>query len=320
MMLCCRRYEGGSVGGSGGSFRVTSSEAESFQERMRERVEQQRLDADVNSYLRHELLAANDRDVEQVNERIDQIKQALADRVEELEDLRFGGSIAKHTYVEGLSDVDLLVALKDEDLAGRSPDEFRREFARTLEGRLSAGEVADIRVGARAVTVVYRDGTEIQLLPAVQRGDTISISSADGASWQHGVKPKAFADQLTATNKAQGGTVVRAIKLAKEIISTQLPSQRQPTGYHVEALAIEAFADYDGPKTPKAMVQHFFNAASDRVRRPVADVTGQSRAVDEGLGAVGSSSRVTLSRDLANIASRMEHGQSVDDWKRLFGL
>lgn len=308
------------MGGSGGSFRVTPSEAETFQERMRERVEQQRLDADVNSYLRHELLAANDRDVEKVSARIDEIKEALADRVEELEDLRFGGSIAKHTYVEGLSDVDLLVALKDERLAERAPDEFRREFARILEGRLSAGEVADVQVGPRAVTVVYRDGTEIQLLPAVQRGDAISISAADGTSWQHGIKPRAFADQLTATNKAQGGTVVPAIKLAKEIIASQIPSQRQPSGYHVEALAVDAFANYEGPKTPKAMVQHFFNTASDRVRRPLADVTGQSRSVDESLGDVGSSARVTLARDLMNIASRMQGSQSVDDWKRLFGL
>ncbi len=237
-----------------------------------------------------------------------------------LSDLRFGGSIAKHTYVEGLSDVDLLVALKDAQLADRSPEEFRREFARTLEGKLSAGEVADIRVGPRAVTVEYRDGTEIQLLPAVQRGDTMSISSADGTSWQHGIKPKAFADQLTATNRAQGGTVVPVIKLAKEIIASQLSSQRQPFGYHVEALAVDAFANYDGPKTPKAMVQHFFRTASERVRRPLADVTGQSRSVDESLGDTGSSARVTLARDLANIANRMEHGQSVDDWKRLFGL
>jgi hypothetical protein len=308
------------VGGSGGSFRVTPSEAESFQERMRERVEQQRLDADVNSYLRHELLAANDRDVEQVSSRIDQIKEALADRVEEFEDLRFGGSIAKHTYVEGLSDVDLLVALKDEHLADRSPAEFRREFARQLEGKLSAADVADVRIGPRAVTVVYRDGTEIQLLPAVHRGDTMSISSADGGTWQHGIKPRAFADQLTATNKAQGGTVVPVIKLAKEIIASQLSSQRQPSGYHVEALAVDAFSNYEGPKTPKAMAQHFFTAASDRVRRPLADVTGQSRSVDESLGDTGSSARVTLARDLANIANRMAHAHSVDDWKRLFGL
>ena len=111
-----------------------------------------------------------------------------------------------------------------------------------------------------------------------------------------------------------------AIKLAKEIIASQIPSQRQPSGYYVEAVAVDAFANYEGPKTPKAMVQHFFSAASERVRRPLPDVTGQSRAVDESLGDVGSSARVTLARDLAALATRMERSQSVDDWKGLFGL
>lgn len=308
------------MGGSGGSFRVTPTEAQSFREQIKERSEQQRVDADVNSYMRRELLAANDRDVDVVNDRIEQIKDALGNRVEEFEDLRFGGSIAKHTYVEGLSDVDLVVPLRDEHQADRAPDEFRTEFAQSLRAQLPAGDIADIRIGSRAVTVVYNDGTEIQLLPAVQQGDTISISSADGRSWQAGIKPKAFTDQLTATNSAQGGTVVPAIKLAKEIVASQIPQERAPSGYHIEALAVEAFRAYDGPKTPKAMVEHFFKTAAARVRNPLADVTGQSRYVDESLGAAESTPRQTLAGELTNIASRMSHAQTVDDWKRLFGL
>ena len=308
------------MGGSGGSFRLTQTEAKSFREQIKERAEQQRVDADVNSYLRRELLAANDRDAEVVNERVEQIKEALANRVEEFEDLRFGGSIAKHTYVEGLSDVDLVVPLRDEQLGERTPDEFRHAFARTLRGQLPAGDIADIRVGPRAVTVVYDDGTEVQLLPAVQRGETISISSPDGRRWQDGIKPKAFTNELTATNSAQGGTVVPAIKLAKEIIASQIPRDRTPSGYHVEALAVEAFHNYDGPKTPKAMVEHFFQTAAARVRSPLSDVTGQSRYVDESLGAASSAQRQTLAREFTNIANRMSHAQTVDDWKRLFGL
>jgi predicted nucleotidyltransferase len=287
---------------------------------MRERIAQQRLDADVNSYLRRELLASNDRDAEQVNERIDEIKAALSDRVSELEDLRFGGSVAKHTYVEGLSDVDLLVHLSDEHLVDYSPDEVRDKFARALKGKLSAAEVAEIRTGLRAVTVVYRDGTEIQLLPAVQRADTISISSVDGRTWQHDIRPRAFTDKLTATNRAQGGMVVPVIKLAKEIISTQIAADRQPSGYHVEALAVLTFEDYDGPKTPKAMVTHLFKRASENVSRPLEDITGQSPAVDEGLGTARSTDRHALARDLAKVASRAENAKSVDDWKSLFGL
>jgi hypothetical protein len=308
------------MGGSGGGFRVTQREADSFREQIRERAEQQRLDADVNSYLRRELLAANDRDVDAVNSRIEQIKEALGGEVEEFEDLRFGGSIAKHTYVEGLSDVDLVVPLRDERLSDRSPEDFRREFAQSLRGHLPAGDIEDIRVGPRAVTVVYSDGTEIQLLPAVQRGESISISSPDGRSWQSGIRPRAFTDQLTATNSAQGGTVVPAIKLAKEIIASQIPSSRTPTGYHVEALAVDSLRAYDGPKTPKAMVEHFFRAAAERVRSPLSDVTGQSRHVDDSLGESNSQARQTLAREFTNIANRMKHAQGVDDWKRLFGL
>jgi hypothetical protein len=308
------------MGGSGGGFRVTQHEADSFREQIRERAEQQRVDADVNSYLRRELLAANDRDVDAVNARIDQIKEALGDEVADFEDLRFGGSIAKQTYVEGLSDVDLVVPLRDEGLADRSPEEFRHEFARRLRAQLPMGNVDDIRVGPRAVTVVYSDGTEIQLLPAVQRGETISISSTDGRTWQTGIRPKAFTQQLTETNSSQGGTVVPTIKLAKEIIASQIAASRAPSGYHVEALAVDRFRNYDGPKTPRAMVEQFFRSAAERVRSPLSDITGQSRYVDESLGVTNSQERQALANDLTNIANRMTHAQSVDDWKRLFGL
>jgi hypothetical protein len=308
------------MGGSGGGFRVTQREADDFREQIRERAEQQRLDADINSYLRRELLAANDRDLDAVNTRIDEIKEALGNEVVDVEDLRFGGSIAKHTYVEGLSDVDLVVPLRDEQLAEGSPEEFRREFADRLRGNLPMGDVDNIRVGQRAVTVVYNDGTEIQLLPAVKRGETISISSTDGREWQTGIRPKAFATQLTDTNSAQGGTVVPAIKLAKEIIASQVAQGRAPTGYHVEALAVDAFRTYDGPRTPKAMVEHLFRTAAARVHTPLPDVTGQSTYVDDSLGAANSQQRQTLARNLTNLANRMTHAQTVDDWKRLFGL
>jgi hypothetical protein len=286
---------------------------------MAERLEEQQVDADVNSFLRRELLAANDRDVSLVSRHLDEIENALHDRVEEFDRLFFGGSIAKHTYVEGLSDVDSLVVLNDPQLGERSPDEFRREFARTLRAQLSAGQVEDVRTGLRSVTVVYRDGTEIQLLPAVSRGNTISISSSDGGSWQHGIRPTAFTDRLTTANRAQGGTVVPVIKLAKQVIATAIPEARRPSGYHVETLAVEVFTSYDGPRTPKAMVAHFFRAAANRINTPMPDVTGQSRYVDENLGGSGSGERGQVAREFARIAGTMEHSRSVDDWRRLFG-
>jgi hypothetical protein len=286
---------------------------------MAKRLEQQKADAEINSFLRHELVAVNDRDDQKVDRYLTSIRDALRNEVDEFDQLMFGGSIAKHTYVEGLSDVDALVVLGDPGIRDRSPEEFREDFAKTLRARLSAGDVRDISVGKLAVTVEYRDGTQVQLLPAVRTGDAISISSQDGTAWQGNIRPKAFTDALTRTNLDQGRAVVPAIKLAKQIMDTQIPEGRRPSGYHVESMAVEAFSRYDGPRTPKAMLGHFFRSASQRVIQPLPDTTGQSRYVDENFGVAGSDIRRQTSRDLRRIADTIDRSRSVTEWRRLLG-
>ena len=94
-----------------------------------------------------------------------------------------------------------------------------------------------------AVTVEYRDGTEIQLLPATRTGEDVAVSSWDGQSWSS-IRPRSFAEGLTAVNQSQGSAVVPAIKLAKSILASTL-GNAGPSGYHVEALALAAFRDYE---------------------------------------------------------------------------
>ena len=48
----------------------------------------------------------NARDVETARERLDAVKAALQGSIEGSFDQLFGGSVAKHTYVDGLSDID----------------------------------------------------------------------------------------------------------------------------------------------------------------------------------------------------------------------
>ena len=67
-------------------------------------------------------------------------------------------------------------------------------------------------------------------------------------------------------------------------------------------------------------MKELLRTAAERVARPLPDVTGQSANVDDSLGTAGSSGRRVMSREFANIANRMSHANSVDDWKRLFGL
>ena len=306
---------GGSGAGRTGGY-LSAHDVDVLREEARQRLAQSRIDSDVNSLLQQTLTSINDRDIERVNSRLEAIEQALGDKLDEIDRLLFGGSVAKHTYVDGLSDIDALVLLRGESLSDLGPAEVRNEFAQALRQALPQGDVQAIREGTMAVTVEYRDGTEIQLLPAIRRtGDAIAVSSWDGESWS-GIRPRAFARALTETNQNQGGAVVPAIKLAKSTFANEL-GDASPSGYHVEALALAAFRRYSGPRTPKAMLTHLVESASRHVLRPIQDVTNQSRHVDERLGAANSPTRRALSRDLARIAQTMANSQSVDDWRAL---
>lgn len=304
------------MGGSGGSY-LSTRDLEVLRDEARTRLEQSRNDAEVNSFLQQELADLNNRDIDTINRYLGEIEGALDDRIESFDRLLFGGSVAKHTYVDGLSDVDSLVLLTDEALAEKEPAEVRNEFRSTLMRNLPQGEIQEIRVGRMAVTVTYRDGTEIQLLPAVQSKGNISISSEDGKSWIQ-IQPKAFAQDLSRTNRKQGGSVVPAIKLTKAIVANRL-GDKGPGGYHLEALAVAAFRDYSGARTPKAMVTRLFERASKDILRRIQDVTGQSRYVDEALGPANSGARRELSRTFDKIAKITSESPSVADWRTLFG-
>lgn len=301
------------MGGSGGV--IGASDVEALREEARQRLQDGQNDSAVNSLLQQELTSINDRDADTINEHLDTIQETLADRGHQVERLQFGGSVAKHTFVDGLSDVDALVLLEDESLSERSPEEIRQEFADSLRRALPQGNVRDIREGTMAVTIEYADGTEIQLLPAVRTAGGVAVSSSDGKSWA-AIRPQDFARALTSTNQAQGGRVVPTIKLAKAIFANTL-GEGAVSGYHVEALAIEAFRSYSGPRTQKAMLTHLVQHASQRVLRPIRDVTSQSRYVDEYLGDANSDSRRSLSRGMAGLAGTMDTTRSLDDWRHL---
>src|SRR4051812_25298778 len=157
--------------------------------------------------LAERLVDVNQRDTQTARQRLDEIEGALKDRIEEFDRLVFGGSVAKQTYVEGLSDIDSLVVLDGTQVRGEKPAQVLNEFAQLLRGKLNMGEIADIYVGDLAVTIVFKDGPPIQLLPAIDRGGKISISSPRGERWM-AIEPRKFATALTDLNEKQAGAVI----------------------------------------------------------------------------------------------------------------
>ncbi|MBE2318600.1 nucleotidyltransferase [Solirubrobacter sp. CPCC 204708] len=303
------------MGGSGGGGLHSSRSADELRAEVQKELEQARLESDVNALLNEQLALINNRDTELVNERLDEITNALGDRIAGIDRLLYGGSVAKHTYVDGLSDVDSLVVLKHEALDGDTPSALRSAMERALRQGLDMGRVASIDAGF-AVTVTYKDGNQIQLLPAVERGGNIAISDKAGTGWSF-IRPRAFEERLTHTNREQGGRVVPTIKLAKAVVDASLGERDRPGGYHMEALAVDAFRGYQGPRNAKAMLGHFFSHAAERIKRPIADVTGQSTRIDETFGAENSPHRQRVATALRRIASRMQNARSAEEWRRL---
>lgn len=268
-----------------------------------------------------ELLGAyNSRDDQAVRDRLEAIRAALQGKIEGAFDSLFGGSVAKHTYVDGLSDIDSLILLNDSDLENHSPQRALDKMAAIVKAAMPA--TATVTHGQMAVTVEYGDGMVVQLLPAIKGADGhVHVPSSRRDAWSE-INPLAFKEALSSRNAACGGKLVPTIKLAKAI-NGELPGNQRLSGYHIEGLAIAAFRNYTGEKTTSAMLPALFERARDLVLTPIKDSTGQSVHVDSYLGPANSAERLAASHLLGRLGRRMRNATaaaSVPQWRALFGL
>lgn len=306
------------MGGSGGRY-FSSFTPEEFKEKIRgaeEGTRDEAYEAQVNALLADYLAQFNDRDVDGINRILERVKAELSEELDGTVNLLYGGSVAKKTYVDGLSDIDALLLLHPTHAKEQTPEEVKENCAERL--REIFGQEA-ISVGRLAVTV-ETEGKVLQFLPAVRSGEHFKISNQDGTDWAR-IHPRAFAQSLSEANASLGNKLVPTIKLAKAIIG-QLPEQRRLSGYHVEALALKIFENYSGEKSPHAMLKHFFDNTSKKLQKPMEDVTGQSTHLDEYLGPASSLQRKIVADACDRISRRLKNADGAKDiaqWKQVFG-
>ncbi len=304
------------MGGSGGSF--LGGDPRDVAEKLRKaehETEDQAFRSDVEKLLGEVLATANDRDADAVSRHLTTIQQALEKDIDGVVQLMFGGSVAKRTYVDGISDVDALVVVNESELASADPKSVREYFLARLSERLEGRVSAD----GFAINVEFADVT-VQLVPVIRRGNDYMLPDPECTSWSR-ARPNAFTDALTSTNKACNGKVVPTIKLAKVLLA-ELPENRRTNGYHLENLAVEVFSGYKGPCTPREMLHYFFAKAPELIRAPIPDRTGQSTHVDDHLGAKDSIERLVIADAVDRIGRRLRNAdgaKDIEQWKRLFG-
>jgi hypothetical protein len=308
----------GSGGGIDLGWPKGGASAEEILRRASKAEEKTSYEGEVNVYLQDLLADFNNRKQDQIDAHVITIEDALNKEDIGSLTLSFGGSIKKYTYVDGLSDVDVLAKVNDSLLTDKAPGDVLNYFAQKIKERLPLSAVI---TGTLAVTVKFSDGLEVQVLPAISAATGIRIADSDGKSWSNVINPEKFAEKLTNVNKNNNNGVVPVIKLYKAI-NKQLPEDAQLTGYHIESIAINAFRYYEGDKSRKAMLMHLCKFASEAVLEPIKDHTGQSINVDDKLGAAGSYERQKVSANIKREANKMKLADSeasVQGWKELFG-
>lgn len=308
------------MGGAGG-FTGSSNDYKRKLEESKSESDDTAFESNVNEMMNEKLKEYNYRESDKFKSHLDEIKELIEAKFEGAIKLKFGGSVSKHTYVNGLSDADILMLINNSELADYPPDKVLSYIKKELSGNLR--NVDDIRTGQMAVTVKFKDGCEIQLIPAVQTQTGYKVPKRRSNEWSKVVRPDKFAEKLTEVNQSCGGKVIRVIKLAKGVIAT-LPNDQQLTGYHVESLAIEIFKRYpeNKPQTPKMMLKYFFEKASERVNKPIKDSSGQSVHTDDYLREENSPQRLRLQRTLGRIYTAMENAdnlKSCDSWEKILG-
>lgn len=306
---------GGSGGGGSPYYNV---QPEALQKRIKEASDDISRDflPRLQEFLDEKLSSYNRRDTDLIEERLSAVAARLGDLLEAEWDFRFGGSVAKHTYVDGLSDIDSLLILGGEFDGTRSPKSVLDAVSKQLSGLPTSTSVSAGRI---AITIEYRDGMQLQLIPAVKDKATLRVPSSIRDGWSN-IDPVKFTSALTRRNSECDGKLIPTIKLAKATMATW-PESVRLSGYHVESLAIDAFRGYSGPKNTATMLPKFFESSSTSVLRPIRDSTGQSIHVDSYLGKANSEIRQKASHWCLQVSKRMKNASiqgSFNQWRELF--
>ncbi len=128
------------MGGGGGGGPFVGRSPEQLVKQVRETEDEtavKEFETELSGIIMDLLASANSRDVGKAQERLDDVKDALEGPLKNAVDTLFGGSVAKKTYVDGLSDVDSLLILDDSSLEGSATRMvWNCSFSRHLEPRM----------------------------------------------------------------------------------------------------------------------------------------------------------------------------------------
>ena len=152
-----------------------------------------------NRYCEELLVRYNSRKTAAVTRHLESLCRFLREEGHTTVQTIYGGSVRKGTFVNGLSDIDVILTMTNTSLANQPPKEVIAHVQETVQRRLPQNKVT---AGRLAVTVEYSNGTEIQLLPAIRRKKGVRIAEPGSTNWSNVVQPENFVSKLAKVNEA----------------------------------------------------------------------------------------------------------------------
>ena len=270
-----------------------------------------------NGYCEELLVAYNRRNSKVLTRHLESLCRFLREDGNHVVQTVFGGSVQKGTYVTGLSDVDVLLVVNESSLVNQPPAKVKK--LRVGNHNAAAPQKSrESRQAGRNGQILRQD--RIQLLPSIRtKTGGVRIAQHGTSRWSKVAHPEKFAKKLAEVNAARDGRVVPVIKLAKAMADCFITQEdRKISGYHMESLAIDAFADYEGSLDPKAMLNRLLRHSTKAVLTPIVDSTGQSRYVDQYLGSANSIQRKRVSTYFGQMRGKVNSCRTKEASNDLF--
>ena len=172
-------------GGGGGTFNSRTPEQIVRQVREAEdKTSVAEFEGELSAMLGEWLAKCNDRDADLVRQRLDSVKEALEGVIDGSFDQLFGGSVAKHTYVNGLSDIDSLILIDGTGLVNQSPQAVLTRMREIIGQRVFFLSVVQLKTDWKGRSDAHKRTLDIYAEVKREARYLIALGSIDEEAWR----------------------------------------------------------------------------------------------------------------------------------------
>ncbi len=247
---------------------------------------------------------------------------------------QLSGSYSRHTAIEMIPDVDVLLFVPDDQLE-RTPNAVLLEVYGVLEDYPSAA--IDTEGQRRSVRLeLPGDGLYLDIVPAVAKNGLdhpLQVPDRPQEEWILS-DPLGYAARLTNVNQANGGKLVPLVKLLKAWRDEQM-QRRRPKSYALEVMLLYAVEDGNLVLCDRSTAENVHDAfvyITDKYGDLMDNGSGAPRIADpqisghlitKGWERSHFETFMRRAREARSAAERAlaaeDETRAVEEWKRVFG-